>query len=123
MPENDRLAYLATIENEDLHAAELAKQHPLVKSKFSKEDLVQLKSYLLDGGGVIDDSLLVKSVMQALMDDDFDTLLREMPHVVKAWLKQRGALAPLSGGMVAVSGFAPTTKPEDVPKLSVPTKE
>jgi hypothetical protein len=111
IPAGERLAYLSAIENQDLHDAERAKSHPLQAAKFSQQELADLKAHLLDAGGVTDDAGLLQVFMRALLDDDFATVCQEIPHIVKAWMKARGAISSPAPGAVLLNGFAPTPPP------------
>jgi hypothetical protein len=115
MTKQERDALLAAVENEELHAAESAKSHPLLPRKFTGQEKTALKHYLLDGGGVKDDDYLRNLFVQAILDDDWDTVFRELPHVVKNWINLRAPLIVSNDGTVTISGFAPTPDPKFAP--------
>lgn len=106
LPPDDAMALIAEVKNKDLFDAEAAKPLPQLASRFTAEELGLLKAHLLDGGGVEDDAELLAVVMQAVMDDDWDTVFREIPHVLKSWFKQRGAVTATPNGVMY--RFSPT---------------
>jgi hypothetical protein len=115
MPADERAALLAAVENEQLHAAESVKTHPIVPRKFTAVEKANLKTHLLDGGGVKDDDYLRRIVVQAILDEDWDTFFKKLPHVVKNWINLRAPVIVSSDGAVAISGFAPTPNPKFAP--------
>lgn len=110
----ERLLLLAALDTQELHDAEKAKTHPLVQAKFTAGELAQLRSHLLDGGGVKDDGELRQMFVQAVIDGDWATVLREIPHVVKSWINQRGdVIAPAGNqGGVVMNGFGASPIPD-----------
>ena len=95
----------------DLDANERAKSHPLRATKFNTAELAVLKANLLDGGGVLEDGELLRRVLQAVVDEDWNTVFKEIPHVLKSWFKQRGAVIPAPTGGVMLKGVGPAAGP------------
>lgn len=109
LPLQQRMALLLSAENDDLAAAEAAKTHPITPAKFSTQELAGLKAYLLDGGGVRDDQQLCLGFVNALLDEDWPTVLQELPHIVKCWLKSKGIVVPTQPGQgVILNGAGPS---------------
>lgn len=88
--------------NASLKTAEDAKTHAL--SAFSAADWPAFKAYLMDGGGVVDDSGLAVEILTALVNDDQATFFRDLPHLFKAWMKIRGFMTSYPGGGVFFRG-------------------
>jgi hypothetical protein len=115
MPVADRDALLASAANTYLHDLETSKVHPLTPDKFTEDEKVQLRAHLLDGGGVTDDEYLREIVIQAILDSDWDTMFREMPHVVKNWINLREPLIVATDDGVTINQYAPKPDPAMVP--------
>ena len=82
--------------NDQLKAAEDAKAHAL--STFTAPDWAAFKSFLMDGGGVVDDAGLAVEILGAMVNDDQATFFRDLPHLFKAWMKIRGFMVSFPGG-------------------------
>lgn len=112
MNAKERSALLAETDNHHRHAVESAKVHPIAASRFTTEEKAVLRAHLLDGGGVKDDAYLRAIVMQAIMDDDWHTVFRELPHVLKNWINLRdGVVVEMPEGGSTVIGYGPSVRP------------
>ena len=113
MPLRERIAFMAAVENESLAVAEAEKGHAITAEKFTAQELAELKAHLLDGGGVLDDSTLLKTFVCALLDEDWPTVCREIPHVIKCYLKLKGVVVHPAepGGAVVINGAGQTGVP------------
>lgn len=101
MTPRDAVAILNTQRNQLLAEAETAKSHPLSKFTLPAAEWQEMKAYLTDGGGVLDDGDLRTAVHQALLSDDQATFWPGIAHLWKTQMKVRGNVRPLaSGGLV-----------------------
>lgn len=88
--------------NDQLKTAEDGKTHAL--SNFTAPDWPAFKTYLMDGGGVVEDADLAVEMLGALVNDDQATFFRDLPHLFKFWMKVRGFMVAYPGGGVFFRG-------------------
>jgi len=106
----ERVGLLIAAENDELQETENAKTHPLTRDKFSPQECAELKAHFLDGGGVREDKELCKQFVAALLDEDWPTVFKHIPHVIKCYLKMKGIVVPtVPGEGVILTGVGPTT--------------
>ena len=82
-----------------------AKPHPMRDYRLSADDWAILKAYILDGGGVDEDSALATDILQAVFSDDQETFWDQLMHLVKARAKINGRMRPLPFGGVSFTGI------------------
>ena len=85
-------------------ADELAKDHPMKAYRLDADQWAQFSAYLLDGGGVEEDTQLATDIFQAIFDDNQETFWNEVFHLVKARAKINGVMRPLPFGGVSFTG-------------------
>jgi len=85
-------------------ADELAKDHPMKAYRLDADQWAQFKAYLLDGGGVEEDTQLATDIFQAIFDDNQEAFWNEVFHLVKARAKINGVMRPLPFGGVSFTG-------------------
>jgi hypothetical protein len=90
-----------------LHEAEDGKGHGLAAYRMAPADFAAFCAYLVDGGGVADDTTaslnnesLLQILWQAIHDRNQVVFWKELPHLLKSWIKQRGLIVQLTGGGV-----------------------
>jgi len=117
--------------NRLLHAAEIAKDHPLLKVQMSDVEFEAFCQHLTDGGGVHSDTAdleelpqtsLLHKTLQALHDRNQPELLRLMVCVFKSWMKQRGVIVPAQGAVHIVGGESMEYRLANMAKRNEETK-
>ena len=102
----ERLQAMWEQEQQDLHEAEQSKELPL-KVEFSPEEWNDFKAHLLDGGGVHDAHRVVRTLLQAVLEDDQATFWPELVHLLKSAGKHLGIIHA-QDGHVTLNGVGPT---------------
>ena len=105
----DAAAMVMAQYNASLKATEDAKTHAL--STFTAPDWAAFKAYLMDGGGVVEDSALAVELLTALVGDDQATFFRDLPHLFKSWMKIHGFMVSFPGGGVFFRGVSSSPNP------------
>jgi hypothetical protein len=109
LPIQQRIQLLLTAEYQSLLAAEQAKTQPLTATKFTPTELTALKAHLMDGGGVTDSRQLCTDFLNYLHDEKWTEFVQMMPHVIKAWMKEKGLVVPTKTGEgVMTTGAGPS---------------
>lgn len=103
----EALALHAVQRNQRLHEIEEAKDHPLRQFALPPEEWAQLCAYLTDGGGVVHDHDLRRTLHQALLSGDQTTFWPTFAHWFKSRLKTMGNIEALPNGGVMHSGVTP----------------
>lgn len=86
--------------NEHLHDTEHAKHHALTDFRLPEKEWAAFKKHQADGGGVIDSAALLRDYMHACFNDDQESVWHMTPHIIKAWLKEKGHLEPRGEGVI-----------------------